>query len=293
MATEQRGITEGLDLGHITPLLEDESIRDSKFFGEYLNRLVTGRDMHVIITAASETGVGKTTLAASLAILFDQQGWTADKAAVANAAEYSQKYDEVEPGSVLILDEAEKAVDARRGMTKESVEVSQAFATKRYQQVFGMLTAPSKGWVDNRLGSDAADYWIQALQTDMGRIKGEAKVYRLKNNEHYQQDYTERTEFIHWPNLDWHPEFQELDRRKRKLLESDEESAYVHKDDIADIKKSVRRETQRETEQQIIERMAASDLEEKHKATTGFKQKEIGEALDVSRSRISQRLNSD
>jgi len=293
MATEQRGITEGLDLGHITPLLEDESIRDSKFFGEYLNRLVTGRDMHVIITAASETGVGKTTLAASLAILFDQQGWTADKAAVANAAEYSQKYDEVEPGSVLILDEAEKAVDARRGMTKESVEVSQAFATKRYQQVFGMLTAPSKGWVDNRLGSDAADYWIQALQTDMGRIKGEAKVYRLKNNEHYQQDYTERTEYIHWPNLDWHPEFQELDRRKRKLLESDEGSAYVHKDDIADIKKSVRRETQRETEQQIIERMAASDLEEKHKATTGFKQKEIGEALDVSRSRISQRLNSD
>jgi predicted XRE-type DNA-binding protein len=293
MATEQRGITEGLDLGHITPLLEDESIRESKFFGEYLNRLVTGRDMHVIITAASETGVGKTTLAASLAILFDQQGWTADKAAVANAAEYSQKYDEVEPGSVLILDEAEKAVDARRGMTKESVEVSQAFATKRYQQVFGMLTAPSKGWVDNRLGSDAADYWIQALQTDMGRIKGEAKVYRLKNNEHYQQDYTERTEYIHWPNLDWHPEFQELDRRKRKLLESDEESAYVHKDDIADIKKSVRRETQRETEQQIIERMAASDLAEKHKSTTGFKQKEIGEALDVSRSRISQRLNSD
>jgi DNA-directed RNA polymerase specialized sigma subunit len=171
--------------------------------------------------------------------------------------------------------------------------VSQAFATKRYQQVFGMLTAPSKGWVDNRLGSDAADYWIQALQTDMGRIKGEAKVYRLKNNEHYQQDYTERTEYIHWPNLDWHPEFQELDRRKRKLLESDEESAYVHKDDIADIKKSVRRETQRETEQQIIERMAASDLAEKHKSTTGFKQKEIGEALDVSRSRISQRLNSD
>lgn len=293
MAESERGITEDLDLGHMTPLLEEESIRESKFFGEYLNRLVTGRDMHVIITAASETGVGKTTLAASLAILLDQQGWTADKAAVANAAEYSEKYDEVKPGSVLILDEAEKAVDARRGMTKESVEVSQAFATKRYQQVFGMLTAPSKGWVDNRLGSDAADYWIQALQTDMGRIKGEAKVYRLKNNEHYQQDYTERTEYIHWPNLDWHPEFQELDRRKRMLLESDEDSAYVHKDEIADIKKSVRREAERETEQEIIERMAASDLAEKHKATTGFKQKEIGEALDVSRSRISQRLNSD
>jgi len=291
MATEQRELTEDLDLGPIEVLAKDDELRESKFFGEYLNRLVTGRDMHVIITAASETGVGKTTLAASLAILLDQQGWTADKAAVANAAEYSQKYDEVDPGSVLILDEAEKAVDARRGMSKESVEISQAFATKRYQQVFGMLTAPSKGWVDNRLGSDAADYWIQALQTDMGRIKGEAKVYRLKNNEHYQQDYSERTEYIHWPNLDWHPEFQELDRRKRKLLESDEDSPYIHKDDVADIKQSVRKEAQRQAEQEIIERMAESDITDK--ATQGFKQKEIGEALGVSRSRISQRLNAD
>jgi len=283
MAESERGLTEGLDLGHMTPLVEEQSIRESKFFAEYLNRLVTGRDMHVIITAASETGVGKTTLAASLAIILDQQGWTADKAAVANAEEYSQKYDEVDPGSVLILDEAEKAVDARRGMSKESVEISQAFATKRYQQVFGMLTAPSKGWVDNRLGSDAADYWIQALQTDMGRIKGQAKVYRLKNNEHYQEDYSERTEQIHWPNLDWHPEFQTLDKRKRDLLESDEESSYIHKDDVADIKKSVRKEAKRETERQVIERMSEN----------GFKQKEIGTALGVSRSRISQRLNAD
>jgi len=283
MAQRERGLTEGLDVGAWETFVQEESIRQSKFFAEYLNRLVTGRDMHVIITAASETGVGKTTLAASLAILLDQQGWTADKAAVANAEEYSQKYDEVKPGSVLILDEAEKAVDARRGMSKESVEVSQAFATKRYQQVFGMLTAPSKGWVDNRLGSDAADYWIQALQTDMGRIKGEAKVYRLKNNEHYQEDYSERTEYIHWPNLDWHTEFKELDRRKRELLESDEESSYIHKDDVADIKKSVRREAIRETEQEVIERMNQHN----------FTQTEIADAIGVSQGRISQRLNGD
>lgn len=293
MAAEERGLTEGLDLGPLQGLDEDDSIRNSKFFCEYLNRLVAGRDMHVIITAASETGVGKTTLAASLAIILDQQGWTADKAAVANAEEYSKKYDDVQPGSVLILDEAEKAVDARRGMTKESVEISQAFATKRYQQVFGMLTAPSKGWVDDRLGADAADYWIQAQQTDMGRIKGEATVYRLKNNEHYQQEYSKWTEYIHWPNLDWHPEFQKLDKRKRELLESDEESSYIHKDELADIKKSIRRETRRETEQEIIERMANSDLDGDYKASSGFQQREIGDALDLSRSRISQRLNAD
>jgi len=293
MSTTSEDITDGLDLGPVEPYVSDANFRQSKFFAEYLNRLVTGRDMHVIITAASETGVGKTTLAGSLAIMLDQNGWTADKAAVASAQEYSRLYDQVPPGSVLLLDEAEKAVDARRGMSKESVEISQAFATKRYQQVFGILTAPSKSWVDKRLGGDAADYWIQAQQTDLGRIKGEALVYRLKTNEHYQEDYTDRTEWIEWPNLDWHSEFRQLDKRKRELLESAEETPYIHKDDLADIKQSVRKQAKRQTEQEIIERMAESSIGENKKATTGFHQGEIGEALGVSQSMISRRLNGD
>lgn len=291
MSTTTDDITEGLDLGPVEPYVKNTNFRQSTFFAEYLNRLVTGRDMHVIITAASETGVGKTTLAGSLAIMLDQHGWDADKAAVASAEEYSRLYDQVPPGSVLLLDEAEKAVDARRGMSKESVEISQAFATKRYQQVFGILTAPSKSWVDKRLGGDAADYWIQAQQTDLGRIKGEALVYRLKTNEHYQEDYTDRTEWIEWPNLDWHKEFQKLDRRKRELLESNEETPYIHKDDLADIKDTVRKNTRRKTEQEIIERMAESDIGKSKKASSGFHQSEIGEALGVSQSMISRRLN--
>lgn len=278
-----RNITDGLDVGPIEALVQNSNIRESKFFGEYLNRLVTGRDMHVIVTAASETGVGKTTLAASLAIILDQNGWTADKAAVAMPDEYSSKYDEVDPGSVLLLDEAEKAADARRGMKKESVTLSQDFATKRYQQVFGILTAPSKSWVDKRLGGDAADYWVQALQTDMGRIKGEAKVYRLKTNEHYMEDYTTKTEYIHWPNLDWHPEFLKLDKRKRDLLENKEGSQYVHKDDVAKIKKSVRREARTELENEIMEKMSER----------GFTQSEIGDLFGVNQTTVSRRLKSD
>ncbi len=280
-------LTDGLEnLGPVEEWAGVEEFRESKFFAEYLNRLVTGRDMHVIVTAASETGVGKTTLAASLAIMLDQQGWRFEKAAVANAAEYSRKYDEVKPGSVLLLDEAEKAADARRGMTKESVEVSQAFATKRYQQVFGILTAPSKSWVDNRLGSDSADYWIQALQTDMGRVKGEAKVYRLKNNEHYEQEYAERTEYMHWPNLDWHSEFKKLDRKKRELLESDEENPYIHKDEVADIKKRIRKDTRKEIIQDVINRMA-------FEADYDFTQAQIGAAVDLSQTSVSRKLNDD
>jgi len=283
METEQPELTEGLDLGPAEYWAQAPQFRESKFFAEYLNRLVSGRDMHVIVTASAETGVGKTTLAASLALMLDQNGWTFEKAAVASAEQYSYLYDRVEPGSVLILDEAEKAADARRGMTQESVEISQAFATKRYMQVFGMLTAPSRGWVDDRLGADAADYWIKAEQTDLGRVKGEATVYRMKNNEHYMQEYTDKYETIHWPKLDWHPEFRKLDNEKQRLLEDDEKSPYVHRNKANEWKDEAYEQGRDDMVAEVIERMDAQ----------GFTQKQIGDAVDLHQTTVSNRINGN
>jgi len=274
--------TDELDLGPIGPWADQPEFRDSQFFAELLNRLVTGRDMNIIVTAASETGVGKTTLAAAIAMMIDQHGWTADKAAVADAAEYDRLYDSVPPGTCLILDEAEKAADARRGMTKESVTLTQSFATKRYRQVFSILTAPSKSWVDNRLGSDAADYWIQALETDMGRIKGEAKVYRLRTNEHYETDYAERTEYLHWPNLDDNPEFQRLDERKRELLESDTEQSYVDAEKVDELKERAAESALERQRREIVTKL--NDREE-------LSQADIADVFGISQSRVSQLVN--
>lgn len=274
--------TDELDLGPIGPWADQPEFRDSQFFAELLTRLVTGRDMNIIVTAASETGVGKTTLAAAIAMMVDQHGWTADKAAVADAAEYDRLYDSVPPGTCLILDEAEKAADARRGMTKESVTLTQSFATKRYRQVFSILTAPSKSWVDDRLGGDAADYWIQALETDMGRIKGEAKVYRLRTNEHYETDYAERTEYLHWPNLDDNPEFQRLDERKRELLESDTEQSYVDAEKVDELEERAAESAVERQRRKIIKR-----LDDRPEMT----QKAIGEVFEISDSRVNQIVN--
>ncbi|MUV59777.1 hypothetical protein [Halobacterium sp. CBA1126] len=276
------------DLGPVKAWIQFPGFRDSKFFAECLNRLVTGRDINVIVTASSETGVGKTTLAVALAMLLDQHGWTAEKAAVANAEEYDRLYDEVGPGSALILDEAEKAMDSRRGMSSSSVELSQTFATKRYRQVFSILTAPSKSWIDNRLGSDAADYWIQAQETERGRIKGEAICYRLRTNEHYEQEYVDRTETITWPNLDGLPEFERLDERKVALLEHDGDgSKYV---------------TQSEMEDRVEEAEDNARTEERNKIirclddeVDALSQEDIGNlsAIDLSSSRVGQIANGD
>lgn len=257
-------------------------LANSKLFHEYASRLTAGRDMHVIVTAAAETGVGKTTLAFVLALLWDMHGWTVDKATL-DPREYDIMYDQVEPGSVLMLDEVEQAADARRGSSRENVNLSQAFATKRYRQVFGLMTAPSKGWVDNRIGGDSVDYWIQAQETPDGRPKGEAKVYRLKNNEHYEESYSKRTETISWPVMDWHSEFRALERKKVERMEGATKSKYVHREEVEEIKENYWNKAWNKGRYELISGLAEQ----------GIQQQVIAEAAGLSAARISQLVNTE
>jgi hypothetical protein len=260
---------------------EHPGLSESKLFHEYLNRLVAGRDMHVIITAASETGVGKTTLAFILATMWDQHGWGVHKATL-DPKEYQLMYDEVEPGSVLLLDEVERAVDARRGGSKDNVGLSQSFASKRYRQVFGMMTAPSKGWVDKRIGGDAADYWIQAEETDTGRPKGEATVYRLRNNEHYEQDYTKKTETITWTPQEWNAEFRRLDRKKVDELSGSSRTELMYKDEVEELLEEERERVRTETENEMMYRAYEHfDLN----------QSDVGVIAGLSQQQVSNRLD--
>jgi hypothetical protein len=272
-----------VDPGPVSVLAECESIQTSRFYTEAITRLVTGRDLNVVITASSETGVGKSTLAVAIALALDQHGWTSEKAAIGSAQAYDRLYDSVAPGSVVILDEAEEAVDSRRGMTSESVTLAQSFAAKRYKQVFSILTAPTKSWIDKRLGSDSADYWIQAQETDMGRVKGEAKVYRLRTNEHYERDYTTRTEKLSWPDISDDPEFRRMDQRKKDRYNNAGSTDYYDEDEVAKIREKTQRQTRSEYKKEIIKR-----LNERPELT----QEAIGDVFGISRSRVSQLANS-
>lgn len=293
-----------------------EGLTDSQYWHEYLNRLVAGRDMHTYITAASETGVGKTTLAFALCFLGDMSGWIAEQATL-DPAEYAHLYDKklycdthasdddvpprvfdrcpdceyyLNPGSWLLGDEWEQAVDSRRSQSKENLEASHAVATKRYRQIFGVYTLPSKSWMDNRFSNDAADFWIQAQETDKGRPKGEAYVYRLKTNEHYETSYTKRIETISWPKLDWHPEFRKLDRKKRERMEGQIERSYVHVDEVEEMKSNFWNKATKKTRYHLVKAMAK----------WGISQTDISDILTtaehvegLSQQRVSQLVNSE
>lgn len=265
-------------------------LQDSKYFHEYVARLTSGRDMHTIFTAAAETGVGKTTAAVSFSILLDPHGWTADKATVADPRGYEMMYETVPPGSWLGLDEVQAAVDSRRGSSRENVNLSQAFAQNRYRQVFGWMTAPSKGWVDDRIGADSADYWIQCHQTDEGKPKGEATVYRLKNNEHYEQSYTKKTEIISWPRLDDHPEFLALHQKKVERRENHTKSNYVHRSEYEDLKENYWNKCMQKTRFGFVRAMYEQGLSQSDIAEI-TRDAEFVEGL--SQQRVSDLTNAD
>jgi len=294
-----------------------EGLTESAFWQEYLARLTSGRDMHTYITAASETGVGKTTLAFVLCVLGDMTGWTAEQATL-DPAEYAHLYDKrdlcpeheredgelslerfdacddcdyyLPPGSWLLGDEWEQAVDARRSSSKENVEASHAVATKRYRQIMGVYTLPSKSWMDNRFSDDAADFWIQAQQTDLGKPKGEAHVYRLKSNEHYETNYTKRVETISWPVMDDHPEFQKLQLKKRQRMEGQIRRSYIHRDEVEEMKSNFWNKATKKTRYHLVKAMAE----------WGISQSDISEILTVadnveglSQQRVSQLVNTE
>ncbi|MFW5968173.1 MAG: hypothetical protein ACOCV2_11675 [Persicimonas sp.] len=144
--------------------------------------------------------------------------------------------------------------------------------------------------MDNRFSNDAADFWIQAQQTDRGKPKGEAYVYRLKTNEHYESSYTERVETISWPVLDDHPEFQKLQEKKRKRMEGRIERTYIHRDEYEEAKKNFWNKATKKTRYHLIKAM------HEH----GISQTDISEILTIadnveglSQQRVSQLVNSE
>lgn len=253
-------------------------LESSPLHQEWMTRLAEGRDMRCIVSADnSATGVGKTTLAVYLAKLWDIHGWTADKATL-DPREFSVMYDEVPGGSVVILDEAEQAVDRRRSMSKETLAVGHDFATKRYRQVFGLLTLPSKDMMDARIADKLCDYWI------LVREKGEAMVFRLDENQFTGKVYYNPVETLRWPPMDDDRDFQKVEKKKVDRMTGKTQSRYVHRDEFEEMKENFWNKATQKTRYELIKAM------NRHPDLT---QTDVAEICGLHQSRVSQLVNTD
>src|SRR6056297_2565897 len=157
-------------------------------------RQAQGRDTKIIITSRnSTTGTGKTTLAVWLALNWDRS-WTAAEKGTLSVSEYLNTYKELEPGSVLVMDEAEQ-LDARRSMSQENVDFAEKWMMMRVRNVTSILTLPTSSALDKRL-KELADVRINVHR------RGRARVYKITVDDHNTSQVREwRWHDVSWPDL--------------------------------------------------------------------------------------------
>lgn len=196
------------------------------FFQKVAKRKKDERDAKILITADhGATGVGKTSLAVYLAKALDtsSNGWTAEKATL-DVPRFLQMWDELEPESSAILDEAEQ-IDARRAMSNENVDASMRFQTRRVNQIVAFLTLPSPQEIDSRI-ERLADFWINV------ESRGGARIYQKKIHPIKKKVYYETLQTFTWPNMDDDPDYRELARMKAEFIDSeDADDNYIRQDE--------------------------------------------------------------
>jgi len=263
-----------------------DALRNSELHKEWMNRVASGRDIRVVISASdAATGVGKTTLAVNLALLWDPHGWDASEKSTLDPREFSVRYDQTEKLSVMLLDDAEQALEKRRSMSNEVLAVGHDFATKRYRQIMGILTLPSKGMIDSRIADLLSDYWI--LVEDVG----EASVYRFETNDFTGNVRTRKVENISWPPLDGHPEYEEVERQKVNWMTGETESRYVLREEFEDAKENFWNKATAKRSYEFINR--AYDLAQSNDTELSLTQSDIGEIAGMSQPNVSKIVNSE
>lgn len=188
-----------------------------------IKRMADQMDLKVIITADdSRTGVGKTTLAGWLSVnwtwMFSNQVWTADEFATVNPHEYFGMIPETDPGTVLLVDDAEE-LDARRSMQDLNVKFSWFWELMRLRQLITIITLPSPASIDSRL-EELADVWINIQRRGVGL------AHDIGVESYDTRDiYTEQVHHIEFPDASGLDVMQKLRDMKEDKMDKYEREA--------------------------------------------------------------------
>ena len=217
-------------------------------------RMIKNRDIKILITSSGNTtGTGKTTLSLMLsrtiskisAELFNQPWeWNANEKTFIDVWEYIDKYQNADPGDVLITDELEIMMDKRRSTTKRQVEFSQKWQKNRYKNVATIGTLPGLHSVDLRVRENS-DVWINVI------AQGRANVYYLTVNDFTGEFIPKRLKmFGYKESLLWlpidpkeDPDMAYLDSLKeREDINPNQREGMLTKDDLNQLSKELREE---------------------------------------------------
>jgi len=248
-------------------------------------RVAQRRDLTVLIADWNlERGSGKTTLAMRLAEACDRtrEGLTSEKATL-SAEQLTDAYTSQPRGSSLVLDEGEAAASNRRSMSGVNEALRQIVGMGRVEQKYLFLTAPGVHQVDKDI-RNMCDVWIFV------RELGEAQMFRVRFNPFGNHELTDD-----WGTLTWPGElpgqlqsvYDDLTAEKERRLrgEGDDGQGYV---DAAEADKRAEKAAE-EAERQARDNL----LRQIYNSTDDMTQKQLGDAVGLSRSRIGDILSEE
>lgn len=169
------------------------------FIQSLRNRLQ--RDLDIVLVVTGDEGVGKSTLALRLALLFSDDGETISTHDIlSNTGDYIARARELDPGSPIVLDEAFDGANSRRAMKQSNVDFMRFLGEARALRLVHILCFPRLHNLDPYIRAHRMTYRLHVP------TRGEAEVYEVQsdkfsNREPYQQLVTKFT----FPHLEDHP----------------------------------------------------------------------------------------
>ena len=199
----------------------------SQLYNEWKNRVYLGNPNDFIIVVSANprhtgvSGTGKTTLALRLAKTyfdFSDHGYDATEKATLDPSNLLDLYDNAEPGSAIIYDEAQgtpssTGLNAKRTMKDESINAINTIATKRKDRVaLIVVTQNIKTLVTDLY--DFVDAWL-LIQDDRNHYATHYEVNPDVFDFETRQTKTKGVEDMTWepfPKSD--PDYSHLDKLK-------------------------------------------------------------------------------
>lgn len=207
-----------------------QCLEDTQLCEDWYRRTQVGdpNDYVIAITATSQSGtsgVGKTTLAVTLAEQFDasESGFDASKnAVVGDAFEFAYStYHEAEKRSALVFDEAQgtlsdSGMDSRRGMGEGPLSAIRAVASYRFKRCTPIIVTQSPRWIDSRM-LEQIDALLVIQEKGLAQHYGHyIESLNFKN----PKDFTPRIEPIYWEGLPTgNKNYAGMEQRKQDSLQ--------------------------------------------------------------------------
>lgn len=251
----------------------------------YRKRVAQNRDLTVFIADWNlERGSGKTTLAMRLMAHFDRtdDGITRSKATL-SARELINSYTNEKPGSALLLDEGQADASNRRSMSGVNEALRKIIGMGRVEQKYLIMTAPGVTQVDKSV-RNMCDVWIFV------RELGEAQMFRVQYNPFNNHELTHD-----WGTLYWSGDlpgqlgstYEQLTQEKKQRLRGDGQDGdgYVKASEVQARTEERVKETKRQTRDSLIEDIYTN--------TEDMTQRELADAVGLSRSRIADIISGE